>query len=487
MKKYLLLSCLASVVSFGFAGEIPQFIGATKYGVRPGHEVIWRVPMVHCETVTATFLPDGIHFDPTTRTLRGVLPKEGEYTVRLEASNEKGTVSETLTICVGEQLCLSPPMGWNSWYSYSEAVSQAAVEKVAQQLETSGLAAYGWTFVNIDDCWQGERNTAGVLQPNEKFPDMAGLCRQLHARGLKVGLYASPWISTYAGFRGNSSDVEETDLLPEAERLQPGQVYGRYPGLHHRKKDRIGAQWHFAQDAQQWADWGFDYVKVDWKPNDLPTTQRIVDALQACDRDIVLSLSNNAPFENAAGLSRLANLWRTTGDITDTWQSIKTIGRMQLKWIPFQTPGHWNDPDILQIGKLGRPNRPNHQFVQTRLTFPEQHYHMLLWCMLSAPLFISCDLEALDAPTKSLLTDPELIALNQRYAHCPVQILEATENFFVLLKPFSEAMEKGAFAVFNDSDQTLQFSQETLKLPSVVKGPVEPFLLPPHSARLFFF
>lgn len=462
----------------------PRFIGSPMFGVRPGHELIWRIPVHNADEVTALQLPPGIRFDQKTKTLRGSLPQKGEYDVLLQATNSEGSVKETFTIRVGETICLSPPMGWNSWYSYSEAVSQEAVEGVAKKLESSGLADYGWTYVNIDDCWQGERNTAGVLQPNEKFPDMVGLCRFLHARGLKAGIYASPWISTYAGFRGNSSDAEEANLLPPEDRLQPGQVYGRYPGLHQRQVDRIGANWHFATDAAQWATWGFDYVKVDWKPNDVPTATRIAEDLQRCDRDIVLSLSNNAPFENAPGLSAVANLWRTTGDITDTWQSIKWIGRMQLKWIPFQKPGHWNDPDILQLGKLGRPNRPNRRFVETRLSSSEQHYHMTLWCMLSAPLFVSCDLEALDEKTKALLQDPDLIVLNQRYAHRPVKVVAETAEFFVLLKSFHNDMSHGAWGVFNDSDRTLHLTREELNLPVGITMPVETIEVPPHSARL---
>lgn len=482
MKRFLLWMVMA-MVSIAY-GASPRFIGARYYGVRPGHEILWRIPVHQCESIEAVALPQGLTFDAATRTIRGRLPKEGRYGVELEASHSGMVVREQLTICVGEEICLSPPMGWNSWYSYSEAVSQEGMERVAEQLVASGLADYGWQYVNIDDCWQGERDAAGVLQPNEKFPDFFAFCRQVHARGLKAGIYASPWISTYAGFRGSSSDLEERDLLPEEERLQPGQVYGRYPGLHQRGKDRVGSRWHLVEDAAQWAAWGFDYVKVDWRPNDVPTTQRIAEALVQCERDLVLSLSNNAPIEAAEGLSALANLWRTTGDITDTWQSVRTIGRRQLRWIPYQRPGHWNDPDILQLGHLGRPNRPNHQFVKTRLTTAEQHYHFLLWCMLSAPLFISCDLERMDEETKALLTDPDLIALNQRYAHFPVEVHLETKDFFVLLKPYTEERTSGACAIFNDSDQRLELAQEDLQLPSWVKLTSNRIILEPHAARL---
>lgn len=468
--KRLLLLCVALLACALQAA--PRFIGAQRYGVRPGHEILWRIPLVGATEVKALALPEGVTFSPATRTLSGRLAQAGEYPVKLLATDGTEEVTETFTLQVGEVLCLAPPMGWNSWYSTSENVSQAAIEEVGRLLVETGLADVGWCSVNIDDCWQGDRLPDGALQPNDKFPDMARLCDTLHRLGLKAGIYSTPWISTYAGFRGSSLDAEENDLLPEAERLQPGQVYGRYPGLHQRHVDRIGSQWVFDKDAQQWANWGFDFVKVDWHPNDLPTAQRIARDLRATNRDIVLSLSNNASLENAEGLSQIANLWRTTGDIQDTWQSIRTIGRAQLAWLPFRSAGHWPDPDILQIGRLGIPNRQNVTFRPSRLMHTEQHYQMALWCMLSAPLLISSDLAHMDAETKALLTDPDLIELNQRYAAAPLTLQEVTPDFFILRKTLGEAGV--AYGLFNDSDapQILHLSGGA------------PRALPPHSARI---
>ena len=176
---------------------------------------------------------------------------------------------------------------------------------------------------------------------------------------------------------------------------------------------KIGEQWLFDCDVKQWAEWGIDYVKVDWEPNDIPTTKRIYQELRKCGRDIVLSLSNNAPFENGSGLAKYANCWRTTGDIRDKWESMSNIAFSQERWTQFTNPGHWNDPDMLQVGNLATPNQQNKLFRSTNLTPDEQHTQVSLWCLLSAPLMLSCDITSMDEFTIELLTNDEVIAINQ--------------------------------------------------------------------------
>ena len=189
-----------------------------------------------------------------------------------------------LILKVGDELCLTPPMGWSSWYSYSEAVGQDNVLKTARLFVERGLVNHGWAYINIDDCWQGRRGGKyGAIQPNKRFPDMKAMCDAIHAMGMKVGIYSTPWMGTYAGFIGGSAPNAKSDYgemaIPEEERKQEDQIFGSYPGVHRRKADHVGAVWLFDRDAKQWADWGFDYVKVDWNPNDVSTTKRIRKAL----------------------------------------------------------------------------------------------------------------------------------------------------------------------------------------------------------------
>jgi len=164
-----------------------------------------------------------------------------------------------------------------------------------------------------------------------------------------------------------------------------------------------------AADARQWAEWGVDYLKYDWNPNDVPHVTEAHDALRAQSRDMILSLSNSAPFAAAADWARLAQAWRTTGDIRDSWSSLRAIGFSQEKWRAFAGPGHWNDPDMLVVGMVGwGPN-----LHPTNLTPNEQYTHLSLWSLLSAPLLIGCDIAQMDDFTVSLLSNDEVLAVDQ--------------------------------------------------------------------------
>ena len=161
-------------------------------------------------------------------------------------------------------------------------------------------------------------------------------------------------------------------------------------------------------DARQWAAWGIDYLKYDWNPNELPETAEIYKALRASGRDVFLSLSNSTPFKNIAELSKLANCWRITGDIRDNWDSMSKKGFGQDKWEPYCGPGHWNDPDMLVVGRVGWG-----ALHPTNLTPDEQYTHISIWCLASAPLLLGCDLADLDDFTLNLLANDEVLAVNQ--------------------------------------------------------------------------
>ena len=166
----------------------------------------------------------------------------------------------------------------------------------------------------------------------------------------------------------------------------------------------------FAQnDARQWAAWGIDYLKYDWNPNELPETRQMYEALLASGRDIVLSLSNSMPFANIPDLCHWANSWRTTGDIRDTWSSMSSKGFGEDQWEPYCSPGHWNDPDMLVVGYVGWGPRLH----PTQLTPDEQYTHISLWCLVSSPMLLGCDLERLDAFTLNLLTNDEVLDVSQ--------------------------------------------------------------------------
>ncbi len=433
----------------------PRFHAPGVFGVRPDNEFFFPLP-VEGEAVSLNCVnpPQGCVFDAVSGTLRGRISTRGVYRVKFEAENPAGRATCEIKMVAGEQIQLTPPMGWNSWYCFSEGVSDARIRTIADALVDRGLAAHGWNSVNIDDCWQGGRSGKyGALQGNERFPDMKALADYVHSRGLRFGIYSTPWISTYAGFRGGSTDGgrEERLFLPGTQRLQPNQVFGRYPGLHELRVDRTGTVWKLGDDIRQWAEWGVDFVKMDWNPNDLPTTRRIASELRSCGRDIVLSLSNDAAEADAQALLSLAQLCRISHDIKDLWSSISSIGfGYSAVWRRAMGPGRFPDPDMLQIGAIGIPNTPNPTFSPTRLTLEEQRLQFTLWCILSAPLLLSCDIAGMDETTFRLLTNDELIAIDQDPLVAPPEIRDCGNGLLEYRKPLADGAM--AVALFNRSD-----------------------------------
>ncbi len=383
----------------------PRVNGPSVFGVTPGAPFLYTIPATGERPMDFSVdgLPAGLEVNAADGRITGVVKAAGEYPVVLRARNARGQAEKRFRIVCGDRIALTPPMGWNSWNCWAGSVDQNKVLRSARALARSGLGQHGWTYVNIDDTWQGSRPPpAHALQANEKFPDMKRLCDEIHALGLKAGIYSTPWITSYASCPGGSSD-------------DPAGAWDR-ASMADQAHHRFGAHAFDDADARQWAEWGFDYLKYDWYPNDLPHVEAMGRALRATGRDIVYSLSNTTPIREAAGFARWANCWRTTGDIWDSWQddgpwqnSVSAIGFNQDPWTPFAGPGHWNDPDMLVIGYVGW----GPQLHPTRLSPNEQYAHITLWCLLSAPLLIGCDLERLDAFTLGLLTNDEVLAVDQ--------------------------------------------------------------------------
>ncbi|MGC9944154.1 MAG: NPCBM/NEW2 domain-containing protein [Verrucomicrobiota bacterium] len=395
------------------ASPKPRINGATIFGVRPGSPFLFTIAATGDRPMTfaASGLPAGLQLDPQTGRITGSLTQAGEYVVTLHAANALGSAKRKFKIVVGDKIALTPPMGWNSWNCFAGAVSEEKVKAAADAMVQSGLINHGWTYVNVDDFWQNNRDTddptlrgpfrdaQGNIVPNSRFPDMKGMADYIHSLGLKAGLYSSPGPWTCGG---------------------------------------CAASWlHEAQDAAQYAAWGFDYLKYDWcsyediadgkDPNakDIPTwaqskgtnDQKVAShpyevmgkLLRQQNRDIVFSLCQYGMQDVWKwGASVDGNSWRTTGDINDSWGSLSGIGFKQDPAAPYAGPGHWNDPDMLTVGKVGWGN-----LHPTHLTPNEQYTHISMWCLLSAPLLIGCDMTQFDPFTLNLLENDEVLALDQ--------------------------------------------------------------------------
>lgn len=385
------------------APKTPRINGPSVFGVRPNSPFQYLIPASGERPMSygVDGLPDGLSIDANTGIIRGTLIEPGEYVVTLRAKSSLGASEKSFRIRCGDTIALTPPMGWNSWNVWGASVSAEKVVRSAKALVDSGLAQHGWTYINIDDGWQGARSGEGYpLQGNEKFSDMKAMCDQVHALGLKVGIYSTPWISSYANYAGGSSDDPKGAWSREGD---------------HEKSKRFGKYSFVTADAKQWGAWGIDYLKYDWHTIDVPHVEEMSKALRASGRDIVFSLSNSAPYEHAADWARLANCWRTTGDIWDYWDQtdhdwrfgVSEIAFTQDRWASVAGPGHWNDPDMLVVGQVGW----GPTLHATHLSPDQQYSHISMWCLLSAPLLIGCDLEQLDEFTRNLLTNDEVLAL----------------------------------------------------------------------------
>ena len=324
-------------------------------------------------------------------------------------------------------------MGWNSWNCWHTSISQQKILGAARGMVKSGLDQHGWTYVNIDDTWQGHRGGPfNALQPDPKtFPDIQALSDEVHRLGLKLGIYSSPWVTSYDGHAGGSSE--------DPEGKWDGATMSRGENNHKILPKAIG-RYHFDEsDAKQWADWSVDYLKYDWAPIELPETKEMHNVLRACGRDVVFSLSNNSTntlFSVIGDISKEANSWRLDGDIDDSWKSVKSEGFNNDKWAPYSQPGHWNDPDMLEVGANGGGKLK-------RLNPDEQYTHVSQWCLLSAPMLLGCDLEHLDDFTAGLLSNDEVIAIDQdtlgKQATCVARQGD--------LRVFAKPLDDGSWAV----------------------------------------
>ncbi len=440
-------------------------------GGSPGKPLLFRVPASGgaAMTFSAEGLPPGLELDAQGGIIRGVLAGEGTWTVRVSAQNAQGKASQEYVIVGGKDaLALTPPMGWNSWNCWAGAVDDAKVRAAAQRLIDTGLAAHGYQYVNIDDTWEAGRDASGMVQSNEKFPDMAALSEAVHAVGLKLGIYSSPGPKTCAGFEGSYR--------------------------------------HELDDAKQYAAWGVDYLKYDWcsygeiaKSPDreaLIKPYRIMrDALRSQPRDIVFSLCQYGMgnvWEWGAEVD--GNCWRTTGDITDTWGSMSGIGFSQTVQHPFARPGRWNDPDMLVVGKVGWSSNLH----DSHLTHNEQITHMTLWSMLAAPLLIGCDLSQMDDFTMRILTNDRVLSVNQDALGKQARRVVQRGRTEIWTKPMSGGGTAVAFFNRGRGDAEIGGSAEELGLagPMMVwdawmdreVGPLGPRLgakVPSHAASLY--
>jgi alpha-galactosidase len=441
----------------------PRITGAT-----PGKPFMFMIPASGDEPLTfaAENLPAGLTLDSKTGLITGALKTAGRTTVTVTVTNARGKAAGDFTIVGGDDaLALTPPLGWNSWNAWGNTVTAERVKASADGMVKSGLHRQGYTYINIDDVWEGGlrrpgphdqaagRDANGDPTTNENFPDMKGLVDYIHSLGLKAGIYSSPGPRTCQGL--------------------------------------MASYQHEEQDARAYVRWGFDYLKYDWcsysgvAPNPPSLDDRkkpykqMGDILKTLDRDVVFSIcqygaGNVWEWGNDVG----GHLWRMTGDIRDNWPSMSNIGFQQTGREQYAGPGGWNDTDMLVVGMVGwsQGSRP------TDLTFDEQITHMSLWALQAAPLLIGADLSKIDEWTTNLLGNREVLAVNQDVLGKPAGRKMSDGWVEVWARP----LEDGTMAVglFNRSPETARVTATFADLGLTGSQPVRDLWLQKDLGRV---
>jgi alpha-galactosidase len=383
----------------------PRITGPLVFAVRPGSPFLFTITATGIRPMTfaVSNLPEGLSVDTRSGQITGRLESKGVYPVTFSATNTLGRAERKFKVVCSDTLALTPHMGWNSWYVWENHVTDKIMRDAADAIVSTGLKDHGYCYVNIDDCWSvkpgsndptllgEERDAHGKVNSNTRFPDMKALTDHIHALGLKAGIYSSPGSRTCAG--------------------------------------HIGSYRHEEADAERFVEWGFDFLKYDWcsynkvaKDKSRAELQRpyrlMGEILRRQKRDIVLNLcqygmGNVWEWGQAVG----GHSWRTAGDLGGSFEAIGTAlfrdgfdvyAQNQLH--THGGPGGWNDPDYLLLGYLSNWKG---QTAPTPLTPNEQYSHVSLWSLVAAPLIFSGDVTRLDDFTLNLLTNDEVIDVDQ--------------------------------------------------------------------------
>ena len=415
--------------------ETPKINGAKVYGARVGKPFMYTIAATGDRPMKFNVinLPKGLTINKEKGIITGRVYEKGDFRVILKAENAKGKAECELLIRIGDRIMLTPPLGWNSWNCWGLAVDEGKVIASAKVYKEKGLMNHGWNFINIDDGWEyfkdqePKRDPWGYINTNSKFPNMKALGDSIHSLGLKFGIYSSPGPLTC----------------------------GNYAASYNWEQ----------QDAFSYANWGVDYLKYDWcsysniagKDTSLEMYMKpyfvMRDALDKVDRDIVYSLCQYGMGKVWEWGDKVGgNLWRTTEDITDTWESMRDIGFNQVQNQPFAGPGHWNDPDMLVVGWVGW----GPSLHPSKLTPDEQYTHISLWSLLSSPLLIGCDLTRLDPFTLNLLTNDEVLAIDQDPLGYQAKQVIKDKDIQIWVKNLADGTK--VIGIFNLGEKTVKYS-----------------------------
>ena len=457
-----------------FSGA-PKVLVPSLLGASTGKPFLYRIPAIgeRPMTVSAAGLPDGLTLNG--RIISGVLPADGEWTVEITAENALGKAAKSIRLtCAKDNALRTPLLGFTTWNAFAHDVTQADMQRTAQQLVDTGLADYGYAYVNLDSGWQKEYGGEfDAIQPNEKFPDMKGMYDFIHSLGLRGGIYSTPMKTAWG-------------CPPELESI-PGCTRGEQDPLRTNCMGGVCKEHMEINNVRQWEAWGVDYLKYDWNLCDPLTADEMKQALLTASRDIPLCVTTTAYDCYGHYWTENCCSWRRNPDSRDDWNRFSLIiPTVDSPWKQYVRPGHFFDLDMLEIGHMfwNKGNRG--------LTEEEYLFCYSLRAFFASPVQLSCRLEDLTEFECNLLMNEEVIAINQdALADFPDELKKDDT-----IRIYKRALENGdiAYALFN---MTAEAREETIDLPECAairdvwtkeNLPAASNLvckLPPHGARIF--
>ncbi len=403
------------------------------FGASTGKELIFRIPVTGKRPISLKVnrLPDGLSFFDGI--IRGTVAKDSVFTVSVTAENAEGKDCGKLDFIVApDTRLLTPLLGFTSWNAFESRVTQADMEKTADLLISTGLADYGYSYVNIDSGWQyryGGKYDA--IMPNAKFPDMKAFCDKTHAKGLKCGIYSTPMLKAWGC-------PKEFDSIPGCTRGEPDRLYSC--------TSPIGVEKLEANNVRQWDEWGFDYLKYDWTPCDPTHADRMRKELLKAKRDFAMCVTVNAREYYWRFWRENCTSWRCNSDSMDSWGKITSFLSGVEKWDMAVCRGHYYDLDMMETGAMAWNDG------QTRISENESVFAYSMRAFFLSPIQLSSVLDKMSAFEFDLYTNDEMIALNQDGLSAYPEKYAVSDDGKVLT--YKRPLENGdvAFAVFNMSD-----------------------------------
>ena len=419
----------------------PRINLCSCYGASPDKPIILKIPVTGQRPIkyTAKNLPEGLSLE--NGIISGKVREEATYNVTLIAENERGCDTKELSLEIrSNTVLISPLLGFTTWNAFAFEVTQQDVEETARLMTELGIREYGYSYVNIDSGWQGEYGGKfDAIMPNDKFPNMKGLCDKLHAMGFKCGIYSTPMLNAYGC---------SLDHIP----LPPGCTQGEPDICFSDTQGGIGIIRKEKNNAQQWAEWGFDYLKYDWNPTDPYNAELMRKELMDTDRDFGFCVTATAIPEYHNYWEKHCNSYRCDADSDGTWETLMKIYRTYFDYVDYINKGHYYDLDMLETGscehfyELRQEDNSNHE-----LTEDEQIVAFTIRAFLNSPIQISCRLDKITEFELSLYCNEEILSINQDsgfFTAKPYIIIETDDR---MLHIFRKKLAGGdiAIAAFN--------------------------------------